>query len=252
MGSPSGRRPSRRVPGTLTDVRGGYGAPTPAADAQHVFALFGSAVLACLDRDGKIIWRKDLPRHDFDVAIRHPSPILFEETVIVQADQNGKKSSMIAFDKKSGDIKWDEPRPELIFAHSTPIRATVNGQPQLICSHSNALEGVDPQTGKQLWSIESSGETASPAFGNDLVYVDTGRGGGGTCVDLAVMPPRLKWKSPGNQIGEGLGSPIIVDNVLYRLHRGDFLLARARRHGANLVQRAPAAGQRLGQPDRHG
>jgi outer membrane protein assembly factor BamB len=141
---------------------------------------------------------------------------------------------MIAFDKKTGDVLWDEPRPELIFAHSSPILVMLNGKPQLICSHSNSLEGVDPRNGKKLWSIESSGETASPAFGNNLVYADTGRGGGGVCIDVSGPQPQLKWKSPNNQIGEGLGSPIIIDNVLYRLHRGDFLLARAADTGQTL------------------
>ena len=39
----------------------GYAVPTPVTDGKHVFALFGSAVLAALDFDGKIVWREELP-----------------------------------------------------------------------------------------------------------------------------------------------------------------------------------------------
>src|SRR5436305_326216 len=75
-------------PWKLTDLRGGYGAPTPCADGEHVYALFGSAVLACLDRDGKVAWRRALPSYQFDVAIG-TSPLLVGDSLILQADQNG-------------------------------------------------------------------------------------------------------------------------------------------------------------------
>jgi outer membrane protein assembly factor BamB len=121
---------------------------------------------------------------------RSQRPHLFEGTLFLQAEQNGKKSSLLAYDKATGELKWQQPRPDAIFAHSTPILATVGGKPQLIISHSNRLEGVDPHDGKQLWSVENNGETASPAFGNNLVYVDTGRGGGGICAELSTSRPR--------------------------------------------------------------
>ena len=212
-------------PWKLSDLRGGYGAPTPAADAHHVLALFGSAVIACLDYDGKIVWRKELEKTAFDVAIG-TSPILFEDLAIFQFDQNSKKSTLIALDRKTGQTRWEQPRPDFVFAHSTPIIARVHGKPQLIASGSNALQGTDPQTGKLLWSIESKGETVSPALGDNLVYVDTGRGGGGICVDLSGDAPAVKWKCNAREMGEGLGSPIIVDGLLYKMHRGDFLLCR--------------------------
>jgi outer membrane protein assembly factor BamB len=45
-------------PWRLRDLRGGYTAPTPAADGERVCVLFGSAVLAALDFEGKFLWRK--------------------------------------------------------------------------------------------------------------------------------------------------------------------------------------------------
>ncbi|HKI18831.1 MAG TPA: hypothetical protein VKA15_13175, partial [Isosphaeraceae bacterium] len=38
----------------------GYAVPTPVTDGEHVFALFGSAVIVALDFDGKIVWREEL------------------------------------------------------------------------------------------------------------------------------------------------------------------------------------------------
>ena len=56
----------------LTDLRGGYGAPTPCADGERVYVVFGSAVVAALDFGGKLLWRKELQKINFDVAIVQP------------------------------------------------------------------------------------------------------------------------------------------------------------------------------------
>src|SRR5437763_9987337 len=37
----------------LKDLRGGYGAPTPATDGRALFVVFGSAVIAAIDFNGK-------------------------------------------------------------------------------------------------------------------------------------------------------------------------------------------------------
>src|SRR4051812_34164898 len=54
------RTPVEPGPWKLTDLRGGYTAPTPVSDGTHVYALFGSSVLAALDFSGKIVWRKTI------------------------------------------------------------------------------------------------------------------------------------------------------------------------------------------------
>jgi hypothetical protein len=49
--------PVEHGPWLLADLRGGYTAPTPAADAERVYVVFGSAVIAALDHAGKPVWR---------------------------------------------------------------------------------------------------------------------------------------------------------------------------------------------------
>ena len=55
-------------PWKLTDLRGGYTAPTPATDGMRIYVGFGSAVVAALDVQGKIVWRKEINPYKFDVA----------------------------------------------------------------------------------------------------------------------------------------------------------------------------------------
>lgn len=211
-------------PWLLKDLRGGYGAPTPATDGKHVFVVFGSAAIAALDFDGKLAWRKELEKFAFDVALGS-SPVLHEDTVILDCDQTGKTSSFIAFDKQTGNIKWEEKRPQVGFAHSTPVIVTVKGRPQMLVSASNALQGLDPATGKILWSCSAPGDAASPAFNGSLVFSDSGRGGRAVCVDAAgegdVTKTHLKWTFP--QIPEGLSSAIIVGDFVFRTHNPETL-----------------------------
>jgi outer membrane protein assembly factor BamB len=211
-------------PWSLKDLRGGYGAPTPCADGKNVFAVFGSAVVAALDFDGKIVWRKELEKYNFDVALGS-SPILHKDTVILDCDQNNKTSSLIAFDKTSGAIKWEQKRPQVAFAHSTPVIVNVNGKAEMLVSASNAIQGLNPDTGEMIWWCSAYGDASSPAFARNLVFSDSGRGGKAVCVDVTgsgdVTKTNLKWTF--SQIPEGLSSAIIVGDFVYRTHNPETL-----------------------------
>ena len=205
----------------LTDLRGGYGAPTPCSDGKGVFVVFGSAVVAALDLEGRVSWRHDLEKYAFDVALG-ASPILFGKTVILDCDQTANTSSIIAFDAASGKISWEARRPDTGFTHCTPIIVTVAGKPQMIVPASGALQGLDPTNGRLLWKCPTPGDAASPAFDGKVLYSDSGRGGQGVCVEItesAELEPR--WTVP--QISEGLSSPIITGGFVWRTHSPEIL-----------------------------
>jgi outer membrane protein assembly factor BamB len=211
-------------PWLFSDLRGGYTAPTPAADADRVYVVVGSAVIAALDHAGRAVWRREINPHKFDVALA-ASPVLVGDTVILQLDQLAGESRLLALDRKTGEPRWEEKRPKTGFAHSTPVVATVGGKPQLLVSASNAVQGVDPTTGKVLWSCEARGDTVSPVLGGGLVYIDSGRGGPGFAVDPTgtgdVTKTHVRWKLP--QVPDGYSSPVVAGEFLYRLHSPETL-----------------------------
>jgi len=213
-------------PWRLTDLRGGYTAPTPAADGERVYVVFGSSVIAALDYDGKQVWRKEIVPYKFDVAVG-ASPVIFDSTVILQCDQVDGQSRMFAFDSRTGAVTWEQRRPNVGFSHSTPVVATIGGKRQLLVAASNSVQGVDPQSGKVLWSCAGQGDTVSPVRGAGLglVYLDSGRGGPGVAVDPTgagdVTTTHKKWTIA--QVPEGFSSPVVVGDFLYRLHRPEIL-----------------------------
>jgi outer membrane protein assembly factor BamB len=205
---------------------GGYAAPTPATDGKRVYCAFGSSVLAALDFDGNIVWRKQIVPYSFDVTLGS-SPVLFGDTVILLcAMANPADSRMVAFDSATGDVKWERKLSNTGFGHTTPVIIPVNGKPQMLVLASamkvtdNALQSLDPNDGRLLWWCRGAGDAASPAFGSGLVYFDNGRGGPGFAVDPTgagdVSATHTRWTI--KQIPEGLSSPIIVGPYLYRLH----------------------------------
>jgi outer membrane protein assembly factor BamB len=209
----------RPGPWLLKDLRGGYTAPTPAADGKHVFVVFGSSVIAALDFQGRLIWRKEIRPFNFDVAIG-ASPILYRDTVLFICDQVNRTSRLQAYDARTGDLQWERPRPEAGFSHSTPVLVSIQGKTQLLVAASGAVQGVDPANGKVRWWCQASGDTLSPVYGGGLVYCDSGRGGGpGVAVDPTgqgdVTKTYLKWKV--DRVPEGFSSPVIGGDYLYRL-----------------------------------
>jgi len=212
-------------PWLLKDLRGGYSAPTPTTDGERVYALFGSSVLVCLDFDGKPVWRKEVTPHAWDVAIG-TSPFLYMDTVLVLADgTNPKISRLIAFDKKTGDVKWQQERPTANFSHSTPLLIDVKGKPQLIVAASGAVQGLDPANGKVIWWATNKGDVPTPVFGKGLIYSEGGRGGPAIAVEPTgegdVTKTLVKWKTAS--VPEGYSSPIISGDHVYRLHNPGIL-----------------------------
>jgi outer membrane protein assembly factor BamB len=207
-------------PWLLQDLRGGYTAPTPASDGERVYVVFGSSVIAAIDFKGQLAWRKEIvPFKTFDVAIG-TSPVIYEGTVLFVCDQFAGSSRLLAYDRKTGKVRWEQKRPNAGFAHSTPVLVRIKEKPQLLVAASNVVQGVDPGNGKVLWWCQAAGDTVSPVYGAGVVYCDSGRGGPGVAVEPIgtgdITRTRKKWQV--SRVPDGFSSPVIVGPHLYRLH----------------------------------
>jgi outer membrane protein assembly factor BamB len=211
-------------PWILTDLRGGYAAPTPAIAGGRIFALFGSSILHALDLNGKLLWSHTIGDHDkFDVALS-TSPVVYKDSVILLLDKKAPVSTIIALDGATGKARWERKRPDTEFGHMTPVLATVGGKPQLLVTATHSLQGVDPVNGKILWFCSwdrSIWPVSSPVVAANLVYAIGGRGGHpGVVVDPGgsgdITDTHLKWRI--GPMSEGLSSPIAFGDLVFRLN----------------------------------
>jgi len=195
----------------------GYAVPTPVTDGEHVFALFGSAVIVALDFDGKIVWREELPRQrDVDYGVCS-SLVLHDDSVILVGIA---EAGLRALYKKTGQVKWEQKRREKT-RFSTPILVRIDGRVQLIHLASGWVQGINPANGDLLWSCQAPVNQGSPAFGSGLLFVDPGVGGkaSGTAIDPTgtgdVSKSHVKWQV--NNVPDAAGcSPIVIGDYVYR------------------------------------
>lgn len=229
-------------PWLLTDLRGGYTAPTPASDGERVYVVFGSAVIATVDFQGAIVWRKEIDPFHFDVAIG-ASPVVYKDTLLFLSDElkEKKSSSLTAYDAKTGAVRWKKERAT-DWAHCTPALVTIDGKMQLLVATANGPQGIDPDSGKILWWVASPqrlGDTVTPVLGGGLVYCDSGRGGPGIAVDPTgtgdVTMTHVKWKTPN--VPQGFSSPLIVGKFLYRTHSPGMVTCRKLSDGSEVLKK---------------
>ena len=153
-----------------------YASSTPATDGKLVYAFFGTEGLYAYDYNGKLAWKAQLGNLGTVGMGTGTSPILFENLVIVQCDEeNGESSFIVALDKKTGKEVWRTPRKVQV-SWATPILVRTAKRPELITSGTEFVISYDPATGKELWrhkGVESNA-IPSPVANSDMVFLVAG------------------------------------------------------------------------------
>lgn len=220
-GTPLWDTPIEPGPCRVDNFYHGYAVPTPVTDGKHVFVLFGSAVLAALDLDGKLVWREALPvRKDVDNGVCS-SLVLYEDTLIVV---NLAEGGLRALDKATGKVTWEQKTKDTN-RMATPTVLSIQGRPQLL-HLAGGFQGLDPATGTLLWWCRAPVGLASPVHGAGLIYTDQGRGGRtGTAVDPTgqgdVSKTHVKWQA--EVVAPAGSSAIVVGDYLYRACNNEML-----------------------------
>jgi outer membrane protein assembly factor BamB len=153
-----------------------YAASTPATDGKMVYAFFGAEGLYAYDYSGKLAWKSDLGKLGTVGLGTGTSPVIYENLIIVQCDQeDGPDSFIIAVDKKTGKQVWKTPRKVQV-SWATPILVRTEKRAELITSGTEAVIAYDPATGKELWRTKGveSNAIPSPVASREMVIVSAG------------------------------------------------------------------------------
>ena len=153
-----------------------YAASTPATDGKLVYAFFGTEGLYAYDFKGKLAWKAQLGKLGTVGMGTGTSPILFDNLVIVQADEeNGEASFIVALDKKTGKEVWKKDRKVQV-SWSTPLLARTAKRAELITSGTESVIAYDPATGAELWRHKGleSNAIPSPVANSEMAFLVAG------------------------------------------------------------------------------
>lgn len=203
-------------------ANGSWVRSTPAYDDGRLYVGGIRDVLVCLDTDtGLPVWTVDL-KDRFDAKVPGfgmvCSPLVVGEHVYVQAG-----GGFCKLDKQTGATIWrglNDGGGMYGSAFSSPVMATLHGKQQLLVQTRTLLTGVDPDTGKALWSQNIKAfrgmniQTPTP-FG-DQVFTSS-YGGGSFLVKLDPKPndvihSEFAWS---NKTEGYMSSPLLIDNHIY-------------------------------------
>ena len=194
---------------------------TPTYDGQSLYVAGMRDVLVCLDAaNGKERWRIDFveryktPIPPFGFVC---SPLVDGNFVYVQA-----AAAFVKVEKKTGKVLW-RVLPYKSTANGTavssPILANLAGRRQLVVQQPKLLAGVDPQSGKVLWSVSipafRTGNIITPTIFKDCVL--TGAFGGRTqLVQISKRDDKLEATTLWSINEQGyMSSPVIIDGHAY-------------------------------------
>ncbi|MGH9866919.1 MAG: PQQ-binding-like beta-propeller repeat protein, partial [Candidatus Polarisedimenticolia bacterium] len=144
--------------------------------AGRLFGLSPRGILFALDAaTGKAAWSKDLVS---ELGAKSPfygftsSPILVNTTLVVGIGA-GEGKAIAGFAAGDGKLLWSAGNDEIHY-HS-PIVASIGGRPQILAAGAKTLWGLEPATGKVLWSYEHQGDETAVG-GQKLIPVPAGEG----------------------------------------------------------------------------
>ena len=183
-----------------------YAASTPATDGKMVYAFFGSEGLYAYDFKGKLAWKAQVGNLATLGMGTATSPILYENLVILQCDEdNGTASFIVALDKKTGKEVWKTPR-KIQVSWSTPLLVRTSTRAELIASGTEAIIAYDPATGKELWRHKGleSNAIPSPVANTEMAYI------------VAGYPAKIALAIRMGQNGDLTGTP----NVPWKYEKG--------------------------------
>ena len=195
---------------------------TPTVDGDLVYALGAEGLLTCLSTaDGKLLWEMDLKK---TYQVNSPiwgfasHPLVVGDLVMVKP--GGEGTTAVALDKKTGKEVWraltsKEPgyAPAVLINHG--------GKEQVIICHGEALNSLDPLTGKGYWTVPFSPSygmaiMAPRLAGDFLMMGGMGKKSIGLKLKADQTTPEIAWEgTPKTGLSPKNSTPVVDGDLVF-------------------------------------
>jgi outer membrane protein assembly factor BamB len=187
-----------------------------------VYTLGTEGNLSCLDAEsGRPLWTKDFVK---DYQARTPlwgvaaHPLVDGDRVFCVV--GGKDSVAVAFDKQTGQELW-RALSASEQGYCPPTMIEYAGKRQLLIWHAEAINSLDPATGKVYWSVPLKPKAAmaisAPRQRGAYLFA-SGYGEVSALMKLAEDRPavEVQWRgTPKNAVYSANVTPFLEDGMIY-------------------------------------
>jgi outer membrane protein assembly factor BamB len=192
----------------------GYASNTPATDGKRLYVFLGTGGVHAFDLSGKEIWKQGVGTGT-DGWGSASSVVLFDDLVIVNAAV--ESGAIVALKKENGEEAWRFKGLKKTWGTPALVESE-GGKFDLVVSSEKRIFGLDPKTGKELWTCEGIQDYVCPSVvaGKNVAYVCGGRssqiiavrtGGSGD-----VSQSHVLWRK---QAGGNVPTPVLYDGHLF-------------------------------------
>jgi outer membrane protein assembly factor BamB len=152
-----------------------------------------------------------------------------DDLVVVPAGGGDPYVSLVAFDKKTGEKKWDA--GDDFISYASPVVAELHGVRQIVSVNERTVSGHDIASGDVLWAFDWPGRSnTGPNVANaqvvspDRVFVSKYYGGGGKLVEITRddeggFRPAELWHEKA-VMETKFTNPVIHEGYIYGLSDG--------------------------------
>jgi outer membrane protein assembly factor BamB len=194
-------------------------APTPAVDAERVYAFFETGDLLALDHAGNQLWHRQLTKEYGEYKGNHgigSSLALAKAGLIVLWDHEGP-GFLIGVDKATGKNLWKVDRDARV-SWSSPIIAP-GEQEEVVISSKGVVQAYRTSDGKLVWEQTGlDGNTvASPTPTGELVVIGSNDAAWNVALKRgAEVQDRIAWRAEATN---SFGSPLVHRGKVYYVNR---------------------------------
>ncbi|MEM8733940.1 MAG: PQQ-binding-like beta-propeller repeat protein [Planctomycetota bacterium] len=213
--------------------RSSYASSTPCASDELVYFTWATpeaVTLKAFTHEGELVWETK-PGQLGPFVSQHgygASPALFDDTLILfnsqQADQlppgsTPGKSEVLAFDAKTGEIRWKTPRTTRRACYGVPTRyQDLSGRDLLLFANTGeGLYALDFATGEPVWNKQVFGKrsVSSPQIASGLAIGTEGSGGGGNILWAVDLEGDHEVRFKIDRSAPYVPTPVIRDDLMF-------------------------------------
>lgn len=186
--------------------------PTVEGDRVYTIGRWGDAF--CFQAaTGKVVWSTNVQK---STGARVPdwgyggSPVVHGGLLLLNVGEAG-----LALDKKSGQVVWKSGDRDAGYSTLLPVKR--GGAWAALLGSGKAYLAVDPETGRELWSVrwvtEYGVNAADPIVHGDHVFISSGYDKGAALLKLGGGEPEVVWTS--KVMRNQMNPCVLLDGHLY-------------------------------------